>query len=157
MNNGMLNPFSILSDQNISRLYDLYKVVNGLLTPTRVSCWILISMTLLLIWHEGHGLMDNCPWLGKRITHLSCQNQQNGMSDQRLLCPHEESLGPNSYTLSAQQRLWSDWADAWADLSLHWVHSHFVGLVMGRLIYFPVLFCRKNLKRLSRTLSRRKR
>ena len=35
MNNGMLNPFSILSDQNISRPYDLYKVVNGSLTPTR--------------------------------------------------------------------------------------------------------------------------
>ena len=35
-----------------------------------------------------------------------------------------------SYPLSAQRRLWSDWADAQADLSLRWVHSHFVGLVM---------------------------
>ena len=35
-----------------------------------------------------------------------------------------------SYPLSAQQRLWSDWADAQADLSLCWVHSHFVGFVM---------------------------
>ena len=35
-----------------------------------------------------------------------------------------------SYTLSAQRRLWSDWAD----LSLHWSHSHFVGFVTRWLI-----------------------
>ena len=40
-----------------------------------------------------------------------------------------------SYPLSAQRRLWSDWADAQADLSLRWVHSHFVGFFMSRLIY----------------------
>ena len=38
-----------------------------------------------------------------------------------------------SYLLSAQRRLWSDWADAQADLSLRWAHSHFVGFVMRRL------------------------
>ena len=32
-----------------------------------------------------------------------------------------------SYLLSAQRRLWSDWADAQVDLSLRWVHTHFVG------------------------------
>ena len=39
-----------------------------------------------------------------------------------------------SYPLSAQRRLWSDWADAQADLSLRWAHSHIVGYVMSRLI-----------------------
>ena len=39
-----------------------------------------------------------------------------------------------SNPLSAQQRLWSDWADAQADPSLRWAHSHFVGFVMRRLI-----------------------
>ena len=39
-----------------------------------------------------------------------------------------------SYPLSAEQRLLSDWADAQADLSLSWAHTHFVGLVMSRLI-----------------------
>ena len=39
-----------------------------------------------------------------------------------------------SYPLSAQRRLWSDWADAQADLSLRWAHSHFVGFVMSWLI-----------------------
>ena len=41
-----------------------------------------------------------------------------------------------SYPLSAHQRLWSDWADAQADLSLSWTHSHFVGFVTRRLIFF---------------------
>ena len=31
-------------------------------------------------------------------------------------------------------RLWSDWADAQADLSLRWAHSLIVGFVMRRLI-----------------------
>ena len=39
----------------------------------------------------------------------------------------------NSNLLSAERRLWSDWADAQADLSLRWAHSHFVGSVMRRL------------------------
>ena len=39
-----------------------------------------------------------------------------------------------SYPLRAQQRLWSDWADAQADLSLCWAICHFVGFVMRRLI-----------------------
>ena len=39
-----------------------------------------------------------------------------------------------SYPLSAQRRLWSDWADAQADLSLRWAQGHFVGFVMPRLI-----------------------
>ena len=38
-----------------------------------------------------------------------------------------------SYPLSAQRRLWSDWADAQAELSLHWAHIHFVGFVMSCL------------------------
>ena len=44
-----------------------------------------------------------------------------------------------SYPLKAQRRLWSDWADAQADLSLCWAHSHFVGFVMRRLKWFWLL------------------
>ena len=40
-----------------------------------------------------------------------------------------------SYPLSAQRRLWSDWADAQTDLCLRWAHAHFVGCVMSRLMY----------------------
>ena len=38
-----------------------------------------------------------------------------------------------SYQLSAQRRLWSDWVEAQADLSLRWALSHFVGFVMSWL------------------------
>ena len=33
-----------------------------------------------------------------------------------------------SYPLSAQRRLWSNWANAQADLTLRWAHSHFLVL-----------------------------
>ena len=39
----------------------------------------------------------------------------------------------HSYPLSAQRKLWSDWADAIPDLSLCWAHTQFVGFVMSRL------------------------
>ena len=42
-----------------------------------------------------------------------------------------------SYPLSTQWRLWSDWADAQADLSFRWAHTHFVGFVTRRLICNP--------------------
>ena len=38
-----------------------------------------------------------------------------------------------SYPLSAQRRLWLDWVDAQADLSLRWAHGHIVGFVMLQL------------------------
>ena len=39
-----------------------------------------------------------------------------------------------SYPTKSQRSLWSDWADAQADLGLRWVRSHFVGSVVLRLI-----------------------
>ena len=44
-----------------------------------------------------------------------------------------------SYPLSALRRLWTDWADTQADLSLRWAHTHFVGFVMSRLICLFIL------------------
>ena len=41
-----------------------------------------------------------------------------------------------SYPQNAHGKLWSDWADAKADLSLRWAHSYFVGFVVLRLISF---------------------
>ena len=35
--------------------------------------------------------------------------------------------------MNAHRRLWSDWADAQADLSFRWAHTHLVGFVMSRL------------------------
>ena len=41
-----------------------------------------------------------------------------------------------NYPLSAQRRLSSVWADAEADLSLRWAHTHFVGFVMAQMFAF---------------------
>ena len=54
-----------------------------------------------------------------------------------------------SYQLSAERRLWSDWGDAQADLSLRLAHSHFVGFIMSQLsynlYYNPWLYLTENL------------
>ena len=51
----------------------------------------------------------------------------------RVLAVRMKTVWVLSYTLSASRSLWSDWADAQADLSLRWAHTHFVGFVMSRL------------------------
>ena len=53
----------------------------------------------------------------------------------RVFAVHMKKHWVLSYPLSAQWRLWSDWADAQADLSLRWTHTHFVGFVMSWLIW----------------------
>ena len=53
-------------------------------------------------------------------------------SDQSLLCPHEETLGP-LLPIEHTAKTLIDWADAQADLSLRWTHTHFAGFVMSRL------------------------
>ena len=76
----------------------------------------------------------------------SWQNQQNDSapsedSDQpghppsliRVFAVRVKKACVLSYPLSAERRLWSDWADAQADLSLRWAHSHYVGFDMRRL------------------------
>ena len=56
----------------------------------------------------------------------------------RVFAVHMKKALVLSYPLSAQRRLWSDWADAQADLNLRWAHSHFIDFVMRRLIYVLV-------------------
>ena len=70
-------------------------------------------------------------------TYEPRHDKTNKESDQSLRCPQEEKPWVLSYPLSAQWRLWSDWADAQAqaDLSRRWAHTHFVGFVMSWLIY----------------------
>ena len=50
-----------------------------------------------------------------------------------------------SYPMSTERRFWSDWADAQADLSLRWAHTHFVGFVLSWLIYFAYNYVEKSL------------
>ena len=47
-------------------------------------------------------------------------------------CVSNHFQGPK-LSSCGQRRLLSDWADAQADLSLRWAHTHFAGFVMSRL------------------------
>ena len=112
-----------------------------------VVTWVLLSVWDVAVWPFSSKLLH---WdVAKSLIVIwaaSWQNQQNECA------PSEDSDQPGhlpslirvfavcmkkpwilSYPLSAQQRLWSDWADAQADLSLRWAHSHFVGFVISRL------------------------
>ena len=98
-----------------------------------------------------HSIFEMAVWKNPRKLRLiSAASWQNQQSD---CAPSEDSDQPGhlpslirvfavcmkkawvlSYSLSAQRRLWTDWADAQADLSLRWAHNHIVGFVMRRLI-----------------------
>ena len=93
--------------------------------------YYFISISFFIVIHV-------CKWA------TSWQNQQNGMCAKTqislsirqvwsVFAFRMKKAGVFSYPLSAQQRLLSDWADAQADLSLRWVHSHFVDTDTRRL------------------------
>ena len=83
----------------------------------------------------------------RQLWATSWQNQQNGIcakrrlrsawasaqSDQSSLCVQWVAKDPRF--LHADSEDWSDWADAQADLSLRWAHTHFVGFVLRQLLY----------------------
>ena len=50
------------------------------------------------------------------------------------LCTQWVAKGP-TVSSCEHRRFWSDWADAQANLSLRWAHTHFVGFIMSRPIY----------------------
>ena len=58
------------------------------------------------------------------------------------LCTQWVAKDPSFFHADSED--WSDWDDAQADLSLRWVHTHFVGFVMMWLIclylYIMLLF-----------------
>ena len=79
---------------------------------------------------------------------MTWQNQQNECAHPpsliwliRVFAVHMKKSWVLSYPLSAQRRLWSDWEDALADLSLRWAHTHFVGFVMSWLICVVLVTC----------------
>ena len=113
---------------------------------------MLPSLTTAEWWYLGAGGEPIVKALkNMKIWAASWQNQQTGLiaqrrlrsarasaqSDQSLCCLLKKAWFL-SYPFSAHRRLWSDWADAQADLSLHWVHSHFVGFVMRWLNYINI-------------------
>ena len=100
---------------------------------------ILIFFLIFTVWNDS--VLSNLIWA------VMWQKQQSDCapshaSDQprhppsliRVFAVCKKKAWVLSFPLSAQRRLWSDWADAQADLSLCWAHSHFVGCVMSQLI-----------------------
>ena len=57
----------------------------------------------------------------------------------RVFAVHMKKAWVLNYPLSAQRRLWSDWADAQADLSLHWVYTHWFCHVVAHFYYSAFL------------------
>ena len=113
--------------------------------------WVPWVMNRKIPWEKLHGWYDCKRWWALIIMHIikwaaTWQNQQSDCahsqdSDQPghppsliwVVAVRMKKAWVLSYPLSAQRRLWSDWADAQADLSLRWVHTHFVGFVTRRL------------------------
>ena len=59
-------------------------------------------------------------------------------SDQSSMCT--QLVAKDLSSLHTDSEDWSNWADAQADLSLHWAHTQFVGFVMSRLISLSSIF-----------------
>ena len=118
-------------------------------------CMLICGFVVLGIWHKSrfshnvaHMKTLNCGLISLTYVQadLSHYTKQKCLpSEDSDQAGHPPSLirvfavrlmgssGPK-LSLCGQRRLWSDWADAQADLSLLWVHSHFVGFVMTWLI-----------------------
>ena len=123
--------------------------------------WLFFSnwSTKLKFGLQSFKGLSNCHELLHDIKLATClnwaatwQNQQNDCapsedSDQpgyppsliRIFTVRMKKAWVLSYPFSTQRRLWSDWANAQADLSLCWAHSHFVGFVMKRLNWLRFL------------------
>ena len=100
--------------------------------------------------------------LSENTWAASWQNQQSECapsedSDQpghppsliRVFAVRMKKAWVSSYPLSAQRWLWSDWADAQADLSLLWEHTHFVGFVPSLLSHYQIDHCDETKKKYS--------
>ena len=115
---------------------------NGIFNPHLTT---IKDSYILRKWHKLQCSVGLCD--GKSLWAVTWQNQQNVCahskdSDQpghppsliRVFAVCMKKAWVLSYPLSTQRRLWSDWVDAQADLSLRWAHRHFVGFVMSRLL-----------------------
>ena len=113
---------------NIQSLYDIVSMAKRFHIGFHAKCKKCDEMCMCCIFR----LEEEAFWA------TSWQNQQNDLCAQRdsdhpghppslirvFAVRSMGSLGP-SFASGGQRRLWSDWADAQADLSLRWVHRSF--------------------------------
>ena len=64
-----------------------------------------------------------------------------------------QSVAKDPSFLHADSEDWSDWADAQADLSLRWAHTHFVGFVMSWLSSISINTRRQDIRIMDYSLS----
>ena len=102
----------------------------------------LLWYVLLHVYYMSRDMTKSTKW-------LCAQRRLRSAWASAVFAVRVEKPWVLSYPLSAQRRLWSDWADAQADLSLRWAHPHLVGFVMSWLICTigrkyknkPLLYC----------------
>ena len=92
-------------------------ITSGLDRTTLVSSWKHALAKWATAWQKQKNL---CPQWRLRSAWASDQ-----ISLIRGFAVHMKKHWVFIYPLSAHQRLWSNWADAQADLSLHWAHMSF--------------------------------
>ena len=88
-----------------------------------------VSLGIRPVWSES---LLCAQWVAKYPRFLHADSED---SDQIFTVCMKKAL-VLIYPFSAQRRLWSDWADSQADLSLRWAHTHSVGFVMSWLIWY---------------------
>ena len=88
-------------------------------------CFMILSNTPRMSLDMTKPTKWVCAQRSLRSAWASAQSDQSSLSAWRKL----GSLA-TQYPLSAQWRLWADWADAQADLRFWWMHTHFVGFII---------------------------
>ena len=154
-------PYDITQlDDNITGVKPIFLLV----TPTTFKCLfcsIVFSHLTNIKYKKESNQTDGCAdyrqswaitiwaptWQNQQMTvrpaktdqpwHLPSEDRSaraSAQSDQSSLCAQWVAKDP-SFLHADSEDSWSNWADAKADLSLRWAHTHFVGFVMSRLIW----------------------
>ena len=96
--------------------------------------YVFISFVFLLFSLKSWHLHTNEPPHDKtnKMTYAPSEDSASTQSDQSSLSAWRNT-GPLTtlYLLSTQRRIWSDWVDALADLSLRWMHIILLVLSCG--------------------------
>ena len=129
----------------------------------RMICTFVVRIWLKQVFHDMAHFSLHLPrapqrsqglgWLGLNSSRMIVKLGSWVAKPKTKEPPHDKMYPPSlirvfavsmkkawvlSYPLNTQRRLWSDWVDTQADLSLRWAHNHFVGFVMSGLRSFIV-------------------
>ena len=111
------------------------------LVPDINNCFKLCQLITLLIETNLKGKMTSHELWHDKTNKVTVHPAKTQISLGIRPVWSESSLGAQWVAkdpsfLHVDSEDWSDWADAQADLSLRWAHSHFVGFVMSQLTWW---------------------